>query len=53
MNSDNSSIISYLNRILFNDITKELTAELLEEYIDSFIITSIEFYKEMKVIVDE
>lgn len=48
LNELNRSVISYLNRILFNDITQELTVELLEEYVKSFVITSVEFYKQMR-----
>ncbi len=49
LNKTNSSVISYINRILFNDITKELTIDLFEEYVHSFLMTSIEFYEQMKV----
>lgn len=49
LNSINSSVISYVSTALFNDITKELTSNVLKEYIDSFIYTCIEFYKQMKV----
>lgn len=48
LNEFNRTVISYLNRILFNDITKELTVELLEDYVKSFIMTSVEFYKQMR-----
>lgn len=49
LNKTNSSVISYINRILFNDIAKELTIDLFEEYVHSFLMTSIEFYEQMKV----
>ncbi len=49
LNKTNSSVISYINRILFNDITKELTIDLFDEYVHSFLMTSIEFYEQMKV----
>lgn len=48
LNPKNSSVISYINRILFNDITKELTVELLEDYIKSFMLTSLHLYNEIK-----
>lgn len=49
LNKTNNSVISYINRILFNDISRELTVELFEEYVRSFLMTSIEFYEQMKV----
>lgn len=48
LNPNNSSIISYINRALFNDIVKELTTDLFEDYIASFIMTSIQLYEEIK-----
>lgn len=48
LNPNNSSIISYINRVLFNDIVKELTTDLFEDYISSFIVTSIQLYEEIK-----
>lgn len=53
LNERNSSIISYINSILFNDMTIELTTELLEEYFRSFIMTVSEFYKQMKVDIND
>ena len=53
LNNENS-VISYINRILFNDICSELTSDLLNDYIDAFLLSSIEFYTQMKeVVVDE
>lgn len=49
LNKNNSSVISYINRVLFNDMFKELTTDLLETYINSYLATSVEFYKQMKV----
>lgn len=49
LNKNNSSVISYINRIIFNDMFKELTTDLLETYINSYLATSVEFYKQMKV----
>lgn len=48
LNNNNSSVISYINRILFNDIFKELSTDLLENYINSYLATSVEFYKLIK-----
>ena len=48
LNNNNSSVISYINRILFNDMLKELSTDLLESYIESYLATSVEFYKQMK-----
>lgn len=53
LNQNNSSVVSYINRILFEDITKELTVELLEEYVKSFWMTSLEFYNEIKELKNE
>lgn len=47
LNKINSSVISYINTILFNDITKELTVDLLDDYINSFLMTVIDFYEQM------
>lgn len=49
LNNKNGSIISYVNRILFNDITNELTVDLLDDYVSAFWATTIEFYEQMKV----
>lgn len=48
LNNQNSSIISYIDRVLFNDITKELTVGLVESYINSFLGTALNLYEEMK-----
>ena len=53
MNKDNNSVISYIYRALFNNIYKELTPQLINDYIDAFLLTSIEFYSKMKEVVDE
>lgn len=48
VNSENATIISYINRILFNNIINELTSELFEDYLSSFIVTCAELYEEIK-----
>lgn len=48
LNKNNGSVITYINRILFNDIFKELSIDLLESYIQSYLWTAVEFYKQMK-----
>ena len=48
LNPNNSSVISYINSVLFNDITNELTTDLFEDYISSFIMASIQLYEEIK-----
>lgn len=53
LNQDNNSIISYINRVLFNNINNELTPEIFNEYIDAFLLCSIEFYKQMKEVMNE
>ncbi len=53
LNKDNNSIISYIYRALFNDIYKELTPDLINDYIDAFLLTSIEFYSQMKEVINE
>jgi|GEM_PF-4597298 hypothetical protein len=53
MNKDNNSVISYIYRALFNNIYEELTPQLINDYIDAFLLTSIEFYSKMKEVVDE
>lgn len=53
LNKNSNTVISYINRILFNDITKELTSDLLNSYIESFILCSLEFYNEMKGYLNE
>lgn len=46
-NSD-KLVVTYINRVLFNDITNELTSNLLNAYITAYMYTSLEFYKQMK-----
>lgn len=53
LNNKNDCVVSYVNRILFNDITKELTIDLLEEYANSFLITSIKFYEQMRILKND
>lgn len=48
LNQNPDLIVSYFNRILFNDITTELTSKLFNAYIDSFLLYSLDFYKQMK-----
>lgn len=48
LNKINNSRVNYINRILFNNIYNELTIDLLEEYINSYLATCVEFYKQMK-----
>ena len=48
LNKFNNSRVNYVNRILFNNIYNELTIEILEEYINSYLATCVEFYKQMK-----
>jgi hypothetical protein len=48
LNSKNTTTISYINRVLFNDITNEFTTKLFEDYLSSFIFASIELQKEIK-----
>ena len=53
LNSENNSVISYINRVLFCDLTTELTPDLLNDYMSAFLLTSLEFYKKMRQIVDD
>lgn len=53
LNSENNSVISYINRVLFCDLTVELTSDLLNDYMGAFLLTSLEFYKKMRQIVDD
>lgn len=48
LNNENGAVVSFINRILFNDITKELTVNLLDDYINSYFISVLEFYEQMK-----
>lgn len=50
LNQNNSTVVAYLNRVLFTDITNELTPTLLNEYIHAFLLCSIKFYHEVKEI---
>lgn len=53
LNDNNNSVISYIYRALFNNIYQDLTPELLNDYIDAFLLTSIEFYSAMKEVINE
>lgn len=53
LNKKNNSVISYIYRALFNNIFNELTPELLNDYIDAFLLTSIDFYSQMKEVINE
>lgn len=53
LNQNNNSVISYIYRALFNNIFEELTPELINDYIDAFLLTSIEFYMKMKEALHE
>lgn len=53
LNQNNNSVISYIYRALFNNIFGELTPELINDYIDAFLLTSIEFYVKMKEVLHE
>lgn len=53
LNQNNNSVISYIYRALFNNIFEELTPELINDYIDAFLLTSIEFYMQMKEVINE
>lgn len=53
LNRNNNSVISYVNKILFNNIINELTPELLNEYIEAFILCCVGFYGQMKQVVYE
>lgn len=48
LNSENATTISYINRILFNNIIDDLTTELFDDYLSSFIFTCAELYEEIK-----
>lgn len=50
--SNNDMTVSYINRIIFNDITKELTPNLLSQYIEAYLYCAMEFYTQMKVVED-
>lgn len=53
LNKDNNSIVSYIYRALFNNIYNELTPDLVNDYIDAFLLTSYEFYSQIKGIIHE
>lgn len=53
LNKNNNSVVSYIYRVLFNNIYEELTPELMNDYIDAFLLTSIEFYAKMKEFINE
>lgn len=40
--------VTYINRVLFNDITSELTPALLDTYVTAYIFACLEFYEQMK-----
>lgn len=46
--SDNNTTVTYINRILFNNIMKELTPHLFSEYINSYLFCCMEFYEQLK-----
>ena len=48
LNQNNNSVVSYINRVIFNNMTEDLSSKMMDEYIDSFLLCSIEFYKQMK-----
>lgn len=48
LNKENNSVISYINRVIFNNITTDLTPKMMNEFIDSFLYSCIEFYNQMK-----
>lgn len=41
------------DRALFNNIYNELTPDLVNDYIDAFLLTSYEFYSQIKGIIHE
>lgn len=47
LNYDNGSI-SYINKILFDNMINDLTPAMMNEYIESFLFYSLEFYNQMK-----
>lgn len=53
LNHGNGSVVAYINRILFTNITSELTPTLLDKYIQAFLLCSLKFYREMKVDINE
>lgn len=53
LNQNNNSIVSYIYRGLYNNIFEELTPELINDYIDAFLLSSIEFYSQMKEVINE
>ena len=48
LNQDNNSIVTYINKVIFNNMINDLSPEMMTEYIESFFLCSIEFYKQMK-----
>ncbi len=48
LNQQPDLVVSYINRILFNNILNELTPKLLDEYIESFLLTAFDFFNTMK-----
>lgn len=48
LNKVNNSVISYVNQIIFNDITTDLSPTMMNEYIEAFLFCSIEFHEQMK-----
>lgn len=47
LNDDNGSI-SYINKILFDNMINDLTTDMMNEYIESFLFCSLELYNQMK-----
>ena len=47
LNHENNSI-SYINKILFNNMIHDLTPDMMNEYIESFLFYSLEFYNQIK-----
>jgi len=48
LNRVNNSVISYVNQIIFNDITTDLSPAMMNEYLEAFLFCSIKFYEQMK-----
>lgn len=45
--------ISYINKILFDNMINDLTPDMMNEYIESFLFYSLEFYNQMKKGTDD
>lgn len=48
LNQDNNSVVTYINRVIFNNMINDLSSGMMNEYIESFLLCSMEFYKQMK-----